>query len=269
MMTAVEKLADTRAAADIKSADALGCVELVAGERKEIDIQRVYVDGNFAGGLDSVRVEINLVLFGDAADFFQRVNGAELVVGVHHGDENGFRADRALEGLPIDKPFAADRQVCEGHTVLFRRLARIQNGFVFNGGGDCMWSGMGGGRTHSQDWLCHKRAEDAEDGVIVGFGAAAGEDDFLRLSADECSHLFAGGFDGGAGALAGRVDRGGVGEVGGEIGEHGVEDLGVDGRRGVVIEVDVVHGLCLSILRPAKVEAGEAGIEGTPAPVFL
>lgn len=97
---------------------------------------------------------------------------------------------------------------------------------------------------HSQEWLCY-----AEDGVIVGFGAAAREDDFLGLGSDEGGNLFAGGFDGGAGALAGRVDRRGVGKVGGEIGKHRVEDLRVDGGGGVVIEIDAVHGLVTSILR--------------------
>ena len=50
----------------------------------------------------------------------------------------------------------------------------------------------------------------------------------------------------------GVVDGGGVGEVGGEIGKHGVENLGLDGRRGVVIEVDAAHVAVLSILRVAR-----------------
>ncbi len=84
-------------------------------------------------------------------------------------------------------------------------------------------------------------ADDAKNGVIVGFGAAAGEDDFLGTCADEGGDLFARGFDGGAGALAGRVDRGGVAKIGGEIGEHRVENFRLDGGRGVVIEVDAGH----------------------------
>ena len=80
-----------------------------------------------------------------------------------------------------------------------------------------------------------------EDGVIIRFGAAAGEDNFLWASVEERGNLFAGGLDGGACALAEGVDGGGVAEVGGEIGEHGVEDGGVDGGGGVVVEVDAVH----------------------------
>src|SRR5271163_1981203 len=104
------------------------------------------------------------------------------------------------------------------------------------------------GRVHSQDWLCHEGAADSEDGMVVGFGAAAGEDDFLGAGADEGGDLFAGGFDGGAGTLAGGVDGGGVGEFAREIGEHGVEDGGLDGGGGVVIEVDAVHGAIHRIL---------------------
>jgi len=84
-------------------------------------------------------------------------------------------------------------------------------------------------------------ANDTEDGVIVRFGAAAREDDFLGASANQKSDLFAGGFYSGAGALAGSVDGGGIAELGGEVGKHGVEDGGFDGRGGVVIEVDAWH----------------------------
>lgn len=73
--------------------------------------------------------------------------------------------------------------------------------------------------------------------MVVRFGAAASEDDFLGLAADEGGDLFAGGFDDCARALAGGVDGGGVGVVGGQVGKHGVEDRGVDGGSGVEIEI--------------------------------
>ncbi len=81
--------------------------------------------------------------------------------------------------------------------------------------------------------------------------------------------MFAGGFDGGAGALARSMDRGRVGEFGREIGKHRVENGGFDGRGGVEIEVDAVHMASHRILlvgncdsrevdsRQLKVEKGE------------
>ena len=99
-MAAVEKLAQARAAANVERADALGRVEFVAGEGEQIDLQRVHVERNFPGGLHGVGVEIDVGFGGDAADFFERLDGAELVVGVHDGDENGFGADGVAQFDP-------------------------------------------------------------------------------------------------------------------------------------------------------------------------
>src|SRR5260370_5387164 len=85
------------------------------------------------------------------------------------------------------------------------------------------------------------RFDDPEDRVIVGLGAAAGEDDLLRAGADEGGNLFAGSFDRTAGTLPGSVDRSGVSEFRGKIGQHRVEHFRLDGRGGVKIEVDALH----------------------------
>ena len=96
--------------------------------------------------------------------------------------------------------------------------------------------------------------------MVVGFGAAAGEDDLLRARADEGGNLFAGGFDGGAGALARSMDRGRVGEFGREIGKHRVENGGFDGRGGVEIEVDAVHKAIYRILPAGLSYLREVGV---------
>ncbi len=94
--------------------------------------------------------------------------------------------------------------------------------------------------------------------MVIGFGAAAGEDDFLGAGTDQGGDLFAGGFNGGAGLLAEGVDGRGIAEVAGKVGKHGVEDFGLDGRGGVVIEVYAFHGDALRILPIAgRVAKGE------------
>ena len=79
--------------------------------------------------------------------------------------------------------------------------------------------------------------------MVVGLSAAAGKEDLLRTRAEERSNVLAGGFDSGAGLLAKSMDRGSVAEFHREIRKHGVEHSRLDGRRGVVIEVDAVHEL--------------------------
>src|SRR6267143_382312 len=88
--------------------------------------------------------------------------------------------------------------------------------------------------------------------MVIGLGPAAGEHDFLRSSADERRDLFSRGFDGGASPLAGGVNGGSIAKFPREIGKHCVEDFRLDGRRGVVIEVDPVHRATHRIL-PADI----------------
>src|ERR1700733_9398520 len=78
----------------------------------------------------------------------------------------------------------------------------------------------------------------AQNGEVVGFGAATGEHDFGRLGADESGNGFAGMLDGVAGALAGGMNGAGVAVGIAEIRQHSVEDFGRDGSGRVVIEVD-------------------------------
>ncbi len=84
--------------------------------------------------------------------------------------------------------------------------------------------------------------------MIVGFGAAASEDDFLGPRADEGSDLLAGGFHSAAGTLTGSVDGSSVAKLLGEIGQHGVEHFRLDRRGGVEIEIDAVHKATQRIL---------------------
>lgn len=91
--------------------------------------------------------------------------------------------------------------------------------------------------------------------MIVGFGAATGEENLLGSCANERGNLLARGLDGSTGILAERVDGGGVAEVGTEVGKHGVQDFGRNGGGGVVIEVDAVHRFELTMI--LDVSAGE------------
>src|SRR5713101_2669115 len=86
MMAAVEKLAEMGATANVESADALWGVKLVAGNGEKVDAESVHVNGKLSGGLNGVGVEIDIRFFGDVADFLERLDGSELIVGVHDGD---------------------------------------------------------------------------------------------------------------------------------------------------------------------------------------
>ena len=56
-------------APDVERADALGSVDLVAGERQQVDVVCDHVDRNFADRLRGVGVEQDAALLADLADF--------------------------------------------------------------------------------------------------------------------------------------------------------------------------------------------------------
>src|SRR5204863_2623295 len=123
VMAAIEKLAQTRSTADIERADSLGRIQFVAGNRKQIHLERVDVDGNFSGGLHGVGMEVDVGFFSDAADFFERLDGAKLVIGVHDGDENCFRTNAAAQLAEVNQLFAIRRQWGKARVSLFERWA--------------------------------------------------------------------------------------------------------------------------------------------------
>ena len=174
-------------------------------------------------------MEVNVDFGGDAADLLEGLDGPEFVVRMHDRDEDRVVPNGLAKLVEIDQAITRDRNVRDGDALFFESLAGVKHGFVFDSRGNDVLRGSRGG-------------DDAEDRVVVGLGAAAGKDNFLRAGVEERGHLIARGFDRGPGALAEGVDRGGVAKIGGEIGKHGLEDGGLDRGGGVVIEIDAVHG---------------------------
>jgi hypothetical protein len=73
---------------------------------------------------------------------------------------------------------------------------------------------------------------------VVGFAPRSGEDDLLRLGADQRGHLGAGRLDRGVRALAEEVDARFVPVLGGKERLHARGDPRIEGRGRGVIEID-------------------------------
>jgi hypothetical protein len=86
--------------------------------------------------------------------------------------------------------------------------------------------------------LAESDERDANDRQVVGFTAAGGEHDVVRLAPEQGGDLHSRGADGLAGGVAVRVPAGWVAEVLLEVRAHGRERGGRDRRRRVVVEVD-------------------------------
>src|SRR6266478_9888034 len=60
VMPAIEKLLQMRASADVQRSDALWRIKLVTGEGKQIQAQRVDINGNLPGGLHCIGMKVDV-----------------------------------------------------------------------------------------------------------------------------------------------------------------------------------------------------------------
>ncbi len=96
-------------------------------------------------------MEVDVGVRSDAANFRKRLNGAEFVVGVHDGDEDGVWAYGIAQIGELDEAIALHGKVGDGDTLFFKSLARVEDCFVFDGGGDNVLGTGRGGVDHAED----------------------------------------------------------------------------------------------------------------------
>src|SRR5580704_2876134 len=161
------------AAANIQRANALGTVNFVAADGQQVDIVFLHVHRDFADGLHAVNGKENAVFLGDFADFGDGIDHANLIVGVHYGDQDGGRPNGSFQIIQADAAIALHRQIGNLEPVFFQALARIKNRFVLDGLSDDVVALFA---EHFRDTLDHQ---------IVRFGRAACKDDLFRGGATE------------------------------------------------------------------------------------
>ena len=139
---------------------------------------------------------------------------------VHDGDQDGVGPDGLAHVLGIDQTAAVHRHPGDLVAALLQILHGLEHRVVLDGGGDEVLALLllGVGR--------------AQDGPVVGLGAAAGEVDLVGLGADGAGDGLPGLLHGAGRAESQAVDGGGVAVLLGEPGEHGLPPL--PGRSGVV-----------------------------------
>jgi hypothetical protein len=165
----------------------------VAGDGEEIDAELGHVGRNLADGLGRVGVKQDAALARDARALCDRFDGADLVVGVHDGDEDRARRDGAAQIGGIDAAGAVDRQVGHLRAQAFEEAARLDDGRMLDRGGDDVVA------------LVVQREEHALQRQIVGLAAAAGENDLVVLAPKQRRHLAARIFERGFGLGRGPV----------------------------------------------------------------
>ncbi len=163
----------------------------------------------------------------DLADLFHRLNHADFVIGVHERDQDGLVRDRFAQHVQIHYAVGFHGQIRDAVPVLLEFLAGVEHRFVLGRRRDDVVAFFGVHLGH------------ALDRQVVGFGGAAGENNFLGGRADQIRDLLARVVD-----CLFRfppetvVAAGGVAEFLREVWQHGVDDSRVSRRRSVIIKIN-------------------------------
>ena len=130
----VDKAGHARLAIAVKHADALGPVEAVGAESKELDAEFAHVDGQPANGRGGVHVERHILFRGDGADFLHRLDGADVVIDQMNRHQNRLLGDGLPNILGINASNGIDRDSGYFEAVLGQKFDGIQDRRMFGGG---------------------------------------------------------------------------------------------------------------------------------------
>ena len=110
---------------------------------------------------------------------FDRLNGSDLVVGEHDGNNFRSRRNFFVQVIGIDCAGFIDGQLNYTATEILHCCAGIQNGFVLNGGSDDV-------RSFAQIF-----EHGGLNRPVVAFGAARREKNFVRRGVNASGNFFA------------------------------------------------------------------------------
>ncbi len=124
LAAATSKRLGAYAGANIKRANALGCVHLVPDDGEQVDVQFGNVDWNLADRLGGIGVQQGAVLMGDGGEFGDRLQHTGLIIRVHDRHQARRLAQRCPQIVEIyeairnrkigrlDAMSAAQRRAC-------------------------------------------------------------------------------------------------------------------------------------------------------------
>src|SRR5476649_2300994 len=176
--------AHARLAAHVQRADAFRTVGLVGGERHQVDFQFRQVNVDLAGGLSRVDMQQDALGTGQLADGRNVVDGADFVVHVDHGNQDGVFTQRGLDHGRSHDTVGGWLEVGDLKTFTLQLAHGVEDSLVLNLGGDQV---LAFGRVEMRRTL---------DCQVVGFGGTRGPDDFTRVGVDQICDLTTGVFDG-------------------------------------------------------------------------
>ena len=246
--------ADPWAAAHEQGADALGAVDLVAGDGGEIDMPTGQIQRDFSHRLGDVGVEQGAGVLGDGGERGNVLYHTDLVVHRHDADQQRGCGQGVAQGGRIQQAVGANWQEDGGKTLVGQVGDRFQHTLMLGGDGD-----------DAAALVAHADGEAgrALDGDVVALGGTGGEHDLLHVGADQRGDLPSRVLHCRFGVVAHRVlDAVRVAVAFGEERQHGVQHARVAARGRLVVQVDGAVGAERLVVHGGNVGLGDGGCQG-------
>ena len=196
----------------------------MGGDRERGEAGHFHRERKFAERLDRIGVEKDAVRGADFGEALDRLDRAGFVIGVHHRNQNGVRAEHGSEVLGIDDSGRIDGEDRNLKALVFRQmLGGVEHGMMLDRGNDEMFSfsRLGAGEAHH--------------GEVAGFGATAGENDLMWPRTEDRGKTVAGVIHRRTGTTTSRVDRRGIAEFPFEERQHRLARFWRERGSGVVV----------------------------------
>ena len=177
LSTAEDQRRNSGAFADIDGTDAFRCPQLMTAHGKQVDIHAVYVNRNMAYSLHSICMEQDAMFFRNFTNFSDWLNGADFIIGKHHGNQDRFGANRLFYILQSYTTKLVHFQISYFHTFLFQIFCSMQDRMMLNFCCNDMFLLFIAGIDHTTQRH------------IIAFRTAGCKIDLLRLRTDEIRNL--------------------------------------------------------------------------------
>src|ERR1035438_91136 len=200
-------------------------------------VQAIHVERNLSCGLNCVGVKQNAVQLGEVGEFLDRRQRSHHVVCRHDGNQGYVRLESTEQAVGMGEALGVNRKMSD----LGRGFGESTTGFENRG----MLN-----RSRDDVSRATTSAHRANEGKVVGLGAAGGEDDFVGLGADQGGYLRPRGFDGFTSDATFVIQARRIAKRSAEKRSHRREHSRIERRGGGMIEINSrIHGASPAWLR--------------------
>ena len=198
----------------------------MAGKAQKIYIPLLHINRHRPHRLHSIRMEQNACFTGNPADFSNRLQGTDFIIGSHNAHQHRIRPDSVFHIFNAHKSVFVHRQICYLIAQLLHVFTGMKHGMMLNRAGDDMLA------------LLFQSLGSAADGPVIAFASAGCKINLTGFTVERSSHLLAGIFHCAAGVSSNAVYRAGIPEMFCKIRKHRIQHLRT-GRRGCrIIHID-------------------------------